>query len=116
LSEAEIRRSIEDMRLWAAEAVGDKALRADWHATGRRFMRRDADAKRAGKGKRPKIVPIGKSATPDPSIYVKRDSPQGEAWWSYLKALTGRAPPVDRNGDGDSTRMASAGSMNHRIF
>jgi hypothetical protein len=98
LSDAEISRSLEDMRLWAAEAVGDKALRSDWHATARRFMRRDADAKRAGKGKPSKVVPIGKSAAPDASVYVRRDSPQGEAWWAYLKATTGRSPPVDRAG------------------
>lgn len=97
LSEAEISRSVEDMTLWAAEAVGDKALRSDWHATARRFMRRDADAKRAGKGKRPKIVPIGAPAI-EAGVFVKRDSPQGEAWWSYLKASTGRTPPLDRDG------------------
>jgi len=59
------------MRLWAAEAVGDKALRSDWHATARRFMRSDADAKRAGKGKPTKVAPLGKT------VHVKRDSPQG---------------------------------------
>jgi hypothetical protein len=98
LSDAEINRSVEDMRLWAAEAVGEKALRSDWHATARRFMRRDADAKRAGKGKPSKVVLIGKPAAPDASVYVKRDSPQGEAWWAHMKATTGRAPPTDRNG------------------
>lgn len=97
LNAGEIQRAVEDMRLWAAEAVGDKALHSDWHATVRRFMRRDADAKRAGKGKPPKIVPLGKAAVAK-TVHVKRDTPQGEAWWAYIKTTTGRSPPMDKKG------------------
>ncbi|VFU08419.1 conserved protein of unknown function [Methylocella tundrae] len=93
LSGEEIRRAIEDLRLWAAEAVGEKALRSDWHATLRRFMRRDADAKRI-------LRPPSRSPREAPSqtFHVKRDSPQGDAWWAFVKARTGRTPPLDRNG------------------
>jgi len=107
LTEAEIGRALEDMRLWAAEAVGEKALRQDWHATARRFMRRDADAKRAGRlkgfekgAKRidfppPRETPA-KNATP--LVHVKRDSPQGEAWAAWWRATKGIAPPMDKEG------------------
>ncbi len=99
LSEVEIARSIDDLRLWAAEAVGEKALRADWHATLRRFMRRDADAKRAKGGSRP-IESLAKpraDAVPK-LIHVKRDSAQGEAWWQHVRAKTGKSPPLSKAG------------------
>jgi hypothetical protein len=128
LSDEEISRSVEDMRLWAAEAVGEKALRADWHATARRFMRRDADAKRAAKpnasrdgaktSERGKVIELKPNEKPQSTpatvatvatvalaqeskprtVFVKRDSPQGEAWWRYTKAKTGKTPPMDKNG------------------
>lgn len=99
LSDAEISRSIDDLRLWAAEAVGEKAVRADWHATARRFMRRDADAKRA-RGGSSVVVSLAKAqdGSLQKSIHVKRDSPQGEAWWQHMKAKTGKYPPLDKNG------------------
>ncbi len=96
LSDVEIARAIDDLRLWAAEAVGAKALRADWHATLRRFMRRDADAKRASG--RPGTPAASALADIPSSIHVMRDSPQGEAWWAFHKAKTGRTPPTNRRG------------------
>lgn len=101
LSEAEIARSVEDMRLWAAEAVGEKALRVNWNATARRFMRRDADPKKAGKLKGAKLVELRTNPYLDrspKSVHVKRDSPQGEAWWKHWKAKTGHSPPMDKDG------------------
>jgi hypothetical protein len=77
LSDEEISRSVQDPRLWAAEATGTKAVRADWHATARRFMRRDADAKRARAGGSI-VVSLTKAQEDLPrSVHVKRDSPQG---------------------------------------
>jgi hypothetical protein len=96
LSDVEIGRAIDDLRLWAAEAVGVKALRADWHATLRRFMRRDADARRASG--RPGTPPARALAEVASSIHVLRDSPQGEAWWAFHKAKTGRTPPTNKRG------------------
>ncbi|WP_034998520.1 hypothetical protein [Beijerinckia mobilis] len=107
LTEAEINRAVEDMRLWAAEAVGEKALRQDWHATARRFMRRDADAKRAGKGRVPEkgakrfdFPPVRETlakGTP-PLVHVKHDSPQGDAWAAWWRVTKGGSPPMDRAG------------------
>ncbi|ACK51105.1 hypothetical protein Msil_2167 [Methylocella silvestris BL2] len=94
LSGSEIARTIEDLRLWAAEAIGAKALRADWHATLRRFMRRDADAKQA----RPSPPTSAPPAASPKTFHVKRDSPQGEAWWSFVKRKTGKTPPLDKAG------------------
>ncbi|PNG24277.1 hypothetical protein CR492_19495, partial [Methylocella silvestris] len=94
LSGAEIARTIEDLRLWAAEAIGTKALRADWHATLRRFMRRDADAKRTRPSSPASVPPAALPKT----FHVKRDSPQGEAWWSFVKSKTGKTPPLDKAG------------------
>lgn len=99
LSEAEIARTLEDLRLWAAESVGPKALRADWHAAFRRFLRRDGEAKRAG---RPPPVswrpPMAEGAAAARTVHVRRDSPQGDAWWAFVKGSTGRTPPMDRAG------------------
>jgi hypothetical protein len=99
LSDDEISRAIDDLRLWAAEAVGEKSVRADWHATLRRFMRRDTDAKRARSGTSP-IASQAKLKDCDFSnlVHIKRDSPQGEAWWEHVKSKTGKSPPLDKAG------------------
>jgi hypothetical protein len=34
----------------------------------------------------------------EPVGHVKRDSPQGQAWWAHWKAKTGRSPPMDKDG------------------
>jgi hypothetical protein len=95
LTEAEIDRTLGDLRLWAAETGGAKAMRADWHAAFRRFMRRDADAKRS---KAPPTAngPTGSGSTT--GFYIKRETPEGEAWWAHMRRTTGKTPPADRNG------------------
>ena len=88
LTPAEIARTVEDLRLWA-RARG--SLRADWHATLRRFLRRDAAAK-------PAAAPAAPAIPAPTTIHVKRDTPQGEAWWSFMRKTTGKTPPTDKNG------------------
>lgn len=109
LSDEEISRSVQDLRLWAAEATGPKALRADWHATARRFMRRDADAKWARIGGSI-VVSLTKAQEGLPkSVHVRRDSPQGQVWWAHWKARTGR-------GHHQWTRMAALGRSTARYI
>jgi len=93
LTPAEIDRAVSDMRLWAAEAAGAKALRVDWHAALRRFLRRDADAKRAkNPPKPPQVIELAGY------VHVRRETPQWEVWERYWRETKGTSPPVDRDG------------------
>ncbi|WP_036262665.1 hypothetical protein [Methylocapsa aurea] len=91
LSEGEVARSARDLKLWAA---ANAVRRADWHAELRRFMARDAETKRA----RGVAAPGAGKADIPTGIWVRRDSPQGDAWWTYARAATGRSPPIDKRG------------------
>jgi uncharacterized protein YdaU (DUF1376 family) len=33
-----------------------------------------------------------------PKVFVKKDSPEGDAWWAYRKAMTGEEVPTDARG------------------
>jgi len=93
LSEPEIDRALSDLRLWAAETAGAKAVRSDWHATLRRFMRRDADAKRA------RNPPASLAVEPVASgVHIRIDSPQWRAWAAWWRKTKASAPPIDRDG------------------
>ena len=95
LSDVEIARAIDDLRL-SRRGGRRKRCGPTRHATLRRFMRRDADAKRAsGRPGAPSARELVEAAS---SIHVMRNSPQGEAWWAFHKTKTGRTPPTNRRG------------------
>jgi len=91
LSGEEVARTVRDLRLWAASTA---PLRAEWHAELRRFLVRDGNAKRARCGQ---AASAAKPNAP-PGVWVRRDSPAGDAWWADVLARTGKSPPIDKRG------------------
>ncbi|WOJ90465.1 hypothetical protein RZS28_03985 [Methylocapsa polymorpha] len=91
LSEEEVARSVRDLRLWAASTG---PIRLDWHAEVRRFLVRDAEAKRSRGGQTASVA----KPTASPGVWVRRDSPAGDAWWADVLAKTGKSPPIDKRG------------------
>lgn len=93
LSEDEMTRAVSDLRLWAAERG---AMRLDWHATARRFMRQAASRKPAINLSASQTLP--QSGAAPIMVYVKRDTPQWEAWVSFWRRTKGKSPPSSRKG------------------
>lgn len=80
---------LEAMLLWAK---ANKILKADWHATLKGFLR--SHAEKVGVAA-PSLAAAG---TLNGHVFVKRFSPQWNAWSAYYWKTKGKSPPSSREG------------------
>lgn len=91
-SDWEIQREAQKFRDYWTAAAGSKAVKLDWTATWRQWIR--SGAERAGKTPAPSSSAPAANA---PGYYAKADSEQLTAWDAYTQRTTGKLLPRDRN-------------------
>lgn len=91
-SDWEIQREAQKFRDYWTAAAGSKAVKLDWLATWRQWIR--SGAERAGKTP----APSAGAAAATTGYYAKPDSEQLEAWDTYNRTQTGKTLARDRNG------------------
>jgi hypothetical protein len=92
-SDWEIQREAQKFRDYWTAAAGSKAVKRDWTATWRQWIR--SGAERAGKTPAPSSP--GGAAANAPGYYAKAESEQLAAWDAHSQRTTGKLLPRDRN-------------------
>jgi len=93
-SDSEIDREALRFRDYWTAASGAKAVKHDWAATWRNWVRNAADKL----GRAPKIPATATISSGKQKYYAPADSPQLFAWDAFTRQSTGKNLPRDRNG------------------